>query len=106
MNYKRQLKTLVKQTYPSSQYPWKERNMYRKMLYREMITYWNTHPGCSIEDVTHTYCECDDSLPNTPQGKNPQKLLRLVLLSLCIILLLAIGIYFICQSWEAPTIQL
>nr|MBP3598893.1 hypothetical protein [Eubacterium sp.] len=105
MNKKTKLKKITKQIFPATQYSWKERKIHQKNLYEEMTSFWNSHPEYSVDDVIRTYCD-EESINILPSEKNLAGGVKLVLILLCIVVLIGLFIFFVSNSWNAPTIHL
>lgn len=102
MNRARELKKLARQTFPISKYSLKEIRNHRKNLYSDMLSYVESHPESTIDDVKALFC---DSIETNSLSDVPRLKRRIVITMLVVLLLILACIALIIllrNIWQPP----
>ena len=96
MNRARELKKLARQTFPISKYSLKEIRNYRKNLYTDMLSYVESNPESTIDDVKALFC---DSI-ETPRVK---RRIAITVIAVLILILVCIALIILLRNiWQPP----
>lgn len=105
MNRTKELKRLVNETFPASGYSLKERMYYRKNLYNDILSYQDSHPDCTIEEIKCLFCEKNEIAAPSMDSVHLLKKTKIVVFCVLLVLLVCFLMLKYSATWKPPVIE-
>lgn len=104
MNRTKELKRLAYQAFPSSCYSLKERIYYRKIFYNDILSYQDSHPDSTIDDIKSLFCDNDEIAAFCSDSVCMHKRFKLLGVSI-LLLTLACFIFLLFSGTWQPSVK-
>lgn len=104
MNRTKELKRLAYQTFPSYGYSLKERINYRKNLYNDILSYQDSHPDCTIEDIKSLFCDNNEIAAFSSDSVCLHKRFKIIGFSILLLMLACFIFLLFSNTWQ-PSVE-
>lgn len=99
-----EIRKLAGEFFPASDFPLWERRSLRKMLFKEMLAYYDEHKDCTLSEIQEHFQSEDLSSPSDRVPFHRRKIFLLcVFIGLFVLIAACIILYHIAETWEPPT---
>lgn len=106
MNKTKALKRLAYQAFPSSIYSLKERINGRKNLYNDILSYQESHPDSTIDDIKSLFCDNNEIADFCLDSVCLRKRLKLIGFSILFLMLACFIFLLFSDTWQPAIIYL